>query len=107
MPVQVMAHGFELTESLKQACITETEDKLQPLALHNFSVKWMLSLDASDHVAHVNWHDGKFHGDATVKSHDMYTSIGRVTKTAGEQLKKAHDKRYEHHKADKIIVTEE
>jgi ribosome-associated translation inhibitor RaiA len=101
MPVQVAAHGFELTNAIRECCEVETREKLQPLALHNFSAKWILSLEAGVHVSHVNWHDGGFHGDATVKSADMYQSIHQATKKAQEQIKKAHDKRYDHHKAGK------
>lgn len=97
MPIQVTAHGFELTDGLKETCVTESREKLMPLALHNFSAKWILSLEAQEQVAHLAWTDGSFLGDATVKSTDMYNSIHQCTKKAAEQIKKAHDKRYDHH----------
>lgn len=97
MPFQVAAHGFELTDAIRESCQEEARDKLQPLALHNFSSRWTLSLDGNEHVAHVTWNDGTFHGDATVKSVDMYKSIHQASKKAAEQMKKAHDKRYDHH----------
>ena len=99
MPIQVAAHGFDLTEAIRESCLTETREKLQPLALHNFSARWILSLEAGVHVTHVNWTDGSFHGDVTVKTADMYQSIHQAGKKAVEQLKKAHDKRYDHHRS--------
>lgn len=97
MAIQVIAQGFELTDALKTSCLEETKDKLLGLALHNFSSRWALSVDAGNHVAHITWSDGPFHGDVTVKSDDMYGSIHQATKKAIEQMKKAHDKRYDHH----------
>jgi ribosome-associated translation inhibitor RaiA len=96
MPIQVAAHGFNMTDSIRQSCIDETTERLQSLALHNFTSRWTLSLEAGEHVAHINWTDGSFHGDATVKSADMYQSIHSATKKAVEQMKKAHSKRYDH-----------
>ena len=101
MPIQVAAHGFEMTDGLRNSCIEETSDRLQPLALHNFGSRWALSLEAAEHVAHLTWTDGPFHGDVTVRSNDMYTSIHQCTKKAVEQIKKAHDKRYDHHQTQK------
>ena len=97
MPFQVAAHGFDLTDALRESCLSESREKLQPLAKHNFSARWMLSIERTDHVAHVIWADGNFRGDVTVKSPDMYQSIHQATKKAMEQIKKAHDKRYDHH----------
>lgn len=96
MNVQVAAHGFELTDGLRAACETESKEKLQLLALHNFSTKWVLSLERNEHVAHLAWTDGGFRGDVTVQSEDMYKSIGQCTKKAVEQMKKAHQKRNGH-----------
>lgn len=108
MPIQVTAQGFELTDGLKGNCLEETKDKLQPLALHNFSSRWALSLEAEMHVVHLTWSDGPFGGDVTVKSEDMYNSIHQATKKAMEQIKKAHDKRNNHHKPSKVVpVVEE
>lgn len=98
MPFQVAAHGFELTDAIRESCQEEASDKLQPLALQNLSTRWTLSLDGDDHVAHLNWSDGTFHGDATAKSPDMYKSIHLASKKAAEQMKKAHDKRFDHHR---------
>lgn len=103
MPYQVTAQGFELTEGLRENCMVETKDKLQTLALHNFNCRWALSLEALVHVAHLTWTDGPFGGDVTVKTDDMYNSIHQATKKAMEQIKKAHDKRYDHHKASKVV----
>ena len=96
MNVQVAAHGFELTEGLRAACETESKDKLQLLALHNFSSKWILSLERNEYVAHLTWADGGFRGDVKVQSEDMYKSIGQCSKKAVEQIKKAHQKRNGH-----------
>jgi ribosome-associated translation inhibitor RaiA len=96
MNVQVAAHGFELTDGLKAACETESQEKLQLLALHNFSTKWILSLERNEHVAHLTWADGGFRGDVKVHSEDMYKSISQCTKKAVEQIKKAHQKRNGH-----------
>ena len=101
MPIQVAAHGFEMTEALRETCLQETKDKLQQLALHNFSAKWMLSLEKEDHIVHVAWNDGRFHGDCTVRSTDMYNSIHQCAKKAVEQIKKAHDKAYDNKSFDK------
>ena len=99
MPIQVAAHGFNLTEAIRESCLSETREKLQPLALHNFTARWTLSLDAGEHVSHVNWTDGSFHGDVTVKGPDMYQSIHHASKKVVEQIKKAHGKRYDHHRS--------
>jgi ribosome-associated translation inhibitor RaiA len=104
MPIQVAAHGFPLTDAIRDSCVTETREKLQPLALHNFSARWVLSLEAGEHVTHVNWTDGSFHGDVTVKTSDMYQSIHHAGKKAVEQLKKAHSKRYDHNHASGMPV---
>lgn len=96
MNVQVAAHGFELTDGLRAACETESKERLQLLALHNFSTKWVLSLERNEHVSHLAWTDGGFRGDVTVRSEDMYKSIGQCTKKAVEQMKKAHQKRNGH-----------
>lgn len=95
MPIQVAAHGFEMTESLQTNCVDESREKLQAIALHSssFTAKWTLSLEHGTHVAHVAWADGSFKGDATVKSVDMYQSIRQCAKKAQEQMKKAHGKR--------------
>jgi ribosome-associated translation inhibitor RaiA len=96
MTFQVAAHGFALTQAIQDSCQSETEEKLQHLALHNFSSRWTLSLEAGEHVAHLKWTDGPFHGDVTVKSHDMYNCIHQCAKKGLEQIKKAHSKRYDH-----------
>jgi ribosome-associated translation inhibitor RaiA len=99
MSIQVAAHGFELTDGLRGACESETNEKLQLLALHNFSSKWILSIEKTEHIAHLAWNDGSFHGDVTVRSEDMYKSISQCSKKAAEQIKKAHDKRNGHKKS--------
>jgi ribosomal subunit interface protein len=102
VPIQISAHGFELTEALKEACIAETEERLKPIARHNFSCRWTLNLENLQHSAHIAWNDGQFHGDATVKSEDMYTSIHHSAKKSAEQIKKAHEKKYETYKEPKL-----
>lgn len=96
MSVQVAAHGFDLTDGLRDCCHGEIREKLTQLAHHNdFKAKWILSLERGEHVAHLNWSDGKFHGDVTVKSDDMYNSIHQSVRKAAEQLKRAHGKAYD------------
>ncbi len=95
MPIQVSAHGFEITEALRQSCIEESKEKIQNLAQHNFSAKWTLSLERGEHIAHVVWNDGEFRGDASARTNDMYGSIRQTAKKAMEQLKKAHGRAYE------------
>jgi ribosome-associated translation inhibitor RaiA len=95
VPIQVAAHGFEITESLRNTCVDESKDKLQSLAQHNFSARWSLSIERGEHIAHINWGDGEFHGDASARSSDMYGSIRLCTKKVMEQMKKAHGKAYE------------
>jgi hypothetical protein len=104
MANQVAAHGFILTQALRDCCEGESNDKLRPLALHNFGSRWALSLEGNNHVAHLTWNDGPFHGDVTIKSEDMYQSIHGASKRAMEQMKKAHSKRYDHHKPVKGFV---
>lgn len=101
MSIQVSADGFELTNSLREACESETQEKLSAIALNNLTTKWILSIQREEQVAHLTWHDGIFHGDVTVKSGDMYTSIHQCGKKAAEQMKKSHDKKQNHHKASK------
>jgi ribosome-associated translation inhibitor RaiA len=101
MPFQVAAHGFDLTDTIRSSCMQEVEERLQPLALHNFSTRWTLSLEAGEHVAHLSWTDGSFHGDVTTKCPDMYQSIHLASKKAHEQIKKSHEKRYDHHASDR------
>jgi len=96
MPIQVAAHGFDLTPSLKDCCTLETQERLSPLAQHGMSAKWVLSVEKGEHIAHINWNDGSYHGDATVKTEDMYSSIKQAVKKAAEQLKRAHEKKYNH-----------
>lgn len=100
MAFQVSAHGFELSEALRENCMSEVGDKLQPLAVNNFSAKWMLSLEAHDQIAHLIWQDGSFRGDAVGRSEDMYTSIHQAVKKAAEQIKKAHEKRHDNRVRD-------
>jgi len=104
MANQVAAHGFELTQALRECCEAESTEKLKPLALHNFGSRWALSLEGNDHVVHLTWNDGPFHGDVTIRSPDMYHSIHGATRRAMEQIKKAHSKRYDHHKPVKGIA---
>jgi ribosome-associated translation inhibitor RaiA len=105
MPIQVAAHGFEMTEALRTSCTEESKEKLQVLALHNFSAKWTLSLERDEHIAHVNWADGPFRGDASARSADMYGSIRLVAKKAMEQMKKAHGKRAESGRKSRHLET--
>jgi ribosome-associated translation inhibitor RaiA len=107
MPILVSAHGFELTEAIRNACVEECEDRILPVARHNFGARWTLHLEHLTHSAHIAWNDGQFSGDATVKSEDMYTSIHQAAKKALEQIKKAHEKRYDHHKHQKLKVVGE
>ena len=107
MSVQVAAHGFELTDGLRTACLAETHDKLEVLALHNFSSKWVLSIEKAEHVSHLAWTDGSFRGDVTVRSEDMYKSISQCSKKAVEQIKKAHDKRNDHKKSPSKVLAAE
>jgi ribosome-associated translation inhibitor RaiA len=92
----VSAHGFDLTDAIRTTCLEEAQDKLMPLALHNFSTRWTLSFEAGEHVAHLSWTDGGFRGDVTVKTIDMYQSIHQASKKAHDQIKKSHEKRYSH-----------
>lgn len=97
MSVQISAHGFQLTEALRESCEFETNDRLKTIARHNFSAKWILTLDGGNHSAKLHWNDGQFHGDLTHSSEDMYITISHCAKKAAEQIKKAHEKRYDHH----------
>jgi ribosome-associated translation inhibitor RaiA len=107
MTIQVSADGFELTNALRQACESETSDKLNPIALSNIKAKWVLSIQREDQVAHLLWDDGIFHGDVTVKSTDMYNSIHQCAKKAAEQMKKSHEKKQNHHKTTKDEFSQE
>jgi ribosome-associated translation inhibitor RaiA len=107
MPIQVSAQGFELTDGIRISCFAECEERLIPVARHNFTARWTLHLEHLDHSAHIAWKDGQFTGDVTVKSPDMYTSIHQAAKKALEQMKKAHEKRYDHHKPTKLKVVGE
>ena len=106
MPIQITAHGFDLSEAIKESCTVEALEKLTPLAQHQFQSKWTLSLEAGSHVTHLMWKDGPFQGDVTVKSGDMYDSIHQATKKACEQMKKAHSKRNHHHHEKPPFVEE-
>lgn len=101
MPIQVSADGFELTNTLRDHCETETKEKLQPISLKTIKAKWVLSIQREEQVAHLIWDDGIFHGDVTVKSTDMYNSIHQCAKKAVEQMKKSHEKKQNHHKPSK------
>jgi ribosome-associated translation inhibitor RaiA len=105
MSIQVAAHGFELTNSLKEACETETIDKLHSIALNNITTKWTLSIQREDQIAHLIWVDGTFNGNVTVKTSDMYNSIHQCAKKALEQMKKSHEKKQNHHKGSKLAYT--
>jgi ribosome-associated translation inhibitor RaiA len=107
MTIQVSALGFELTDAIRSACLAECEERMMPVARHNFGARWTLQLENLDHSAHIAWNDGQFYGDVTVKSSDMYTSIHQASKKALEQMKKAHEKRYDHHKPTKLKVVGE
>lgn len=102
MSIQVAAHGFELTPSLKEACEAETKDKLNSIALSHITAKWTLSIQREEQIAHLIWTDGSFTGNVTVKTTDMYSSIHQCTKKALEQLKKSHEKKQNHHKGNKL-----
>lgn len=101
MPVQVIAHGFEMTEALRTNCADESKEKLQAIAVHSssFTARWTLSLEHGEHIAHVTWMDGSFKGDVTVSTPDMYQSIRSCAKKAQEQMKRAHAKSHEPRKA--------
>ena len=109
MPIQVAAHGFQLTDALKEACTAESKEKMQAIAVSNFSAKWTLSLNAAEHVAHVTWGDGSFHGDATARSADMYSSVAKAAKIAHEQMKKMREKRFDEkrHRPEKFTAEED
>ncbi len=98
MSILVSAHGFEITQALKDACEAETSERLSPLALHTLKTRWTLSQEREEQIAHIIWDDGSFHGDTTVKTNDMYSSIHQCAKKAAEQMKKSHDKKQSHHK---------
>ena len=102
MSIQVAAHGFELTNALKEACEAETKDKLHSIALNNITTKWTLSIQREDQIAHLIWADGTFNGNVTVKTPDMYNSIHQCAKKALEQMKKSHEKKQNHHKGSKL-----
>ena len=95
--IQVAGHGFDLSESLKVHCQNETQEKLAHLALSQFSANWMLKIEREEQMAHLNWNDGMFHGDVTVSTTDMHQSIHSCIKKAVEQMKKAHEKKQNHH----------
>ncbi|MES2614588.1 MAG: HPF/RaiA family ribosome-associated protein [Bdellovibrionota bacterium] len=101
MPIQVSADGFELTSALKESCEAETKERLLPISLSTVKAKWVLSVQREEQVAHLIWNDGIFHGDVTVKTTDMYSSIHQCAKKASEQMKKSHEKKQNHHKTSK------
>ncbi len=100
MPIQVSAHGFEITASLKEACDKEVKERLSPLSLNSLKAKWILSIERQEHISHLIWDDGIFHGDITVKTNDMMSSIHQCAKKAAEQIKKSHDKKQNRHKEE-------
>ncbi|MBX9704186.1 MAG: HPF/RaiA family ribosome-associated protein [Silvanigrellaceae bacterium] len=98
MAIQVAAHGFELTDALRNACEHETSERLKPIANHELKVKWILSMEREQQIVHLSWFDGNLNGDVTVKSDDMYNSIHQCAKKAHEQIVKSHEKRIDQHK---------
>jgi ribosome-associated translation inhibitor RaiA len=105
MSIQIAAHGFELTQALKEVCESEIKDKLYPIALSQVSTKWTLSIEREQQIAHLIWTDGAFNGNVTVKTLDMYNSIHQCTKKALEQMKKSHAKKQNHHKSNRKTYT--
>lgn len=99
--IQVSADGFELTQSMKDACEVEVNERLQSLAVKSLHVKWVLFIERAEQAAHMTWQDGVFHGDVTVRSGDMYNSIHQCAKKASEQIKKSHEKKQNHHKSSR------
>lgn len=93
MSVLVHAHGFSLSDSLKEACINEIRHRVQPLVRSDLDVRWNLYKDGRDWVAFLSWHERKNQqGNVRIRSDDLYKSISLAGKVASEQVSEQHHK---------------
>lgn len=103
--IQISAHGFDLTASLRECCEGETNERLIPIARSEFSVRWTLSKDGDEHCAKLHWNDGVYHGDMHHVAEDMYATIHHCAKKAAEQMKKTHTRVHEQpHMPTKAVI---
>lgn len=93
MSVQVHAHGFSLSDSLKEACLNEIQHRIEPLVRSELDVRWNLYKDGHDWVAFLSWHERRNQqGNVRIRSDDLYKSISIAGKVAAEQVSEQHHK---------------
>lgn len=93
MSIQVHAHGFSLSDSLKEACLNEIRHRIEPLVRSELHVRWNLHKDGHDWVAFLSWHEKRNQrGNVRIRSDDLYKSISIAGKVAAEQVSEQHHK---------------
>lgn len=96
MSVVVHAHGFDLSEALKNACVGEIKHRLEPMLHGQLLARWSLYRDGRDWVAFLSWHERRQHqGHVRIRSDDLYKSISLAGKVAADQMG------HQHHKCDR------
>jgi hypothetical protein len=98
MSVLIHAHGFDLSDSLKEACEREVKNRMEPLIYSPIQARWNLCRDGHDWIAFLSWHERRqYHGNVRIRSDDMYKSISLAGKVAANQLNHQHHKVNDHH----------
>ncbi|MEY4064689.1 MAG: hypothetical protein RIR26_897 [Pseudomonadota bacterium] len=93
MSVLIHAHGFALSDSLKEACMREVDHRLKPLLHAQLSAHWNLYREGHDWIAFLSWHERRHHqGNVRIRSDDLYKSISLAGKVAADQLSEQNHK---------------
>lgn len=99
MSVLIHAHGFSLSDALKDACLSEVRHRLEPMLHGNLLARWNLYRDGREWIAFLSWHERRQHqGHVRIRSDDMYKSIHLAGKVAAEQMHEQHHKQNPRHR---------
>lgn len=99
MSVLIHAHGFSLSDALKDACLSEVRHRLEPMLHGNLLARWNLYRDGREWIAFLSWHERRQHqGHVRIRSNDMYKSIHLAGKVAAEQMNEQHHKQNSRHR---------
>lgn len=99
MSVQIHAHGFSLSDALKNACLSEVKHRLEPRLHGQLLARWNLYKEGHDWIAFLSWHERREqHGHVRIRSNDMYKSISLAGKVAEDQMNEQHHKHDPQHR---------
>jgi ribosome-associated translation inhibitor RaiA len=96
MNVSIAAHGFDLTDAIKEACRAAAEDAFPSLSESDEGerkVRWHLSLDGDSRTAHISWKSGIDQGDVTVSDPQLYSAIHEAAVIARRSIAEKRERR--------------